>query len=147
MSNIKTLEQYLGQAIAQPRFSALLFGLFALLALALGVIGLYGVLAYSVTERRHEIGVRMALGATTPSVLRLVLQQGMTLALLGITFGTAAALVLTRWLESLLFGVGTTDPVTFLAIASLLLLVALLACWIPARKAARVDPLIALRHE
>lgn len=147
LSNVKTLERYLGQAIAQPRFSALLFGLFALLALALGVIGLYGVLAYSVTERRHEIGVRMALGATTQNVLRLVLQQGMTLALLGITFGTGAALVLTRWLKSLLFGVGTTDPVTFLAIASLLLLVALLACWIPARKAARVDPLIALRHE
>ncbi len=147
LSNVRTLEQYLGQAIAQPRFSALLFGLFALLALALGVIGLYGVLAYSVTERRHEIGVRMALGATSWDVLRSIIKQGMTLALLGVAFGVATALMLTRWLESLLFGVGATDPLTYLGLASLLLLVALLACCIPARKAARVDPLIALRHE
>jgi putative ABC transport system permease protein len=147
LSNVKTLEQYLGQAVAQPRFSALLFGLFALLALALGAVGLYGVMAYSVTQRRQEIGIRLALGAQTRDVLRLIITQGLRLALLGVALGVAAALALTRLLKALLFGVSAHDPLTFIVIALLLVAVALLACWIPARRAMKVDPLAALRCE
>jgi putative ABC transport system permease protein len=147
IANVVTLRQLLAVSIAQRQFSLLLLCVFAFVALLLASVGIYGVMSYAVTQLTNEIGIRMALGATTKDVLRLIITQGMTLALLGVAFGVAAALLLTRWLESLLFGVGATDPLTFLAIASLLLLVALLACCIPARKAVRVDPLIALRHQ
>jgi putative ABC transport system permease protein len=128
-------------------FSALLFGLFALLALLLDAVGLYGVVAYSVAQRTREIGIRLALGAPRSAVLRLVMRQGMSLTLLGVTLGLLASYALTRLLKSLLYGVTPTDPLTFAAIALLLTFVALLACWIPARRVAKVDPLIAMRCE
>lgn len=147
LNNVKTMEQYLGAAVSQPRFSAMLFGVFAAVALLLAAIGLYSVMAYLVTQRRHEIGIRLALGAQTGSVLWLILKHGMTLTLVGVVLGLGASFTLTRLLESLLFGVRPTDPLTFGVIAAVLLGVALLACWIPARRAAKVDPMIALRCE
>jgi putative ABC transport system permease protein len=147
LSDVKTLEQYLGNAVSQPRFSALLFSLFALLALLLGAVGLYGMVAYSVAQRTREIGIRLALGAPRGAVLRLVMRQGISLTLLGVTLGLLASYALTRLLKSLLYGVTPTDPLTFAAIALLLTFVALLACWIPAWRATKVDPLIAIRCE
>ncbi|MBO0861031.1 MAG: ABC transporter permease [Chloracidobacterium sp.] len=144
---IKTLEQYLGVAVAQPKFNALLIGLFAGLALLLTAVGLYGVMAYSVIQRAQEIGIRVALGARRGDVLRMVLRQGLKLTAVGLAIGLAAAYALTRYMQSLLFGVKPTDPVTFVAIALLLIAVALVACWIPARRATKVDPMAALRSE
>jgi putative ABC transport system permease protein len=144
---IKTMEQYLGMAVAQPKFNALLLGLFAGLALLLTAIGLYGVMAYSVIQRAQEIGIRIALGAQTGDVLKMVLRQGLKLTALGLLIGLAAAFALTRYMQSLLFGVKATDPLTFVAIALLLIVVALLACWVPARRATKVDPMVALRNE
>jgi putative ABC transport system permease protein len=141
------MEQLLAHSMAARKFSLLLLALFAALALALSVIGLYGVLAYTVTQRMREIGIRMALGAQRIDVLRLVVKQGMALALIGIAVGLSASFALTRLMKSLLFGVEPTDPLTFSAVASLLTLVALLACWIPARRATKVDPLLALRRQ
>jgi ABC-type antimicrobial peptide transport system permease subunit len=142
---VRTFDSYLSATLAQPRFNGLLLGVFAGVALLLTAIGLYGVMAFSVSQRTQEIGVRMALGAERLDVLQLVLAQGMKLALLGVAIGLIAALGLTRWMKSLLFGVSATDPLTFLAVAMLLVFVALLACWIPARRATTVDPMIALR--
>jgi putative ABC transport system permease protein len=147
LSDVKTMEQYLGAAVAQPRFSALLFSLFALLALSLAAVGLYGVMAYTVSQRTREVGIRMALGAQTAGVLRLMIAQGMKLMLLGVSVGLAGAFALTRLMKTLLFGVSETDPLTFAVVALLLLLIALVACYLPARRAARIDPLVALRHE
>lgn len=147
ISDVKTMGQYLGAAVAQPRFNALLFSLFALLALLLAAVGLYGVMAYTVSQRTHEIGVRMALGAQTANVLRLMIAQGMKLMLLGIGLGLAGAFALTRLMKTLLFGVSAADPVTFAVIALLLATIALVACWIPARRAMKIDPMIALRCE
>ena len=142
---VRTFDSYLSATLAQPRFNGLLLGVFAGVALLLTAIGLYGVMAFSVSQRTQEIGVRMALGAERLDVLRLVLAQGMKLALLGVAIGLIAALGLTRLMRRLLFGVSVTDPLTFVAIAMLLVFVALLACWIPARRATTVDPMIALR--
>jgi len=134
-------------SIAQPRFRTLLLGLFGALAVALAAIGLYGVLAYTVTQRTHEIGIRMALGAQMRDVLSLIVRQGMTLAVAGVALGLMAALALTRVLSSMLYEVKPTDPITFGSVALLLTAVAFLACFIPARSAAKVDPMEALRYE
>jgi putative ABC transport system permease protein len=145
--NIKTMEEYISATVAGPRFNATLLMIFAAVALILTIVGLYGVMSYSVAQRTNEIGIRMALGAQASDVLRLIVSQGFKLVLLGLGIGLAVALALTRVISSLLFGVTTKDPVTFAAVAVLLALVALLACYIPARRATRLDPLHALRYE
>jgi len=145
--SIATLDRLVSTSIAQQKFSMLLLGVFAAVAMVLAAVGIYGVLSYAVTQRTHEIGIRMALGAGRAAVLRLVVGHGMTLTLIGIAAGLAAAFLLTRLMSTLLFGVSATDPLTFSLIALLLLTIALLACWIPARRATKVDPMIALRSE
>jgi putative ABC transport system permease protein len=143
----KTVEQYLDGTIAVPRFNTFLLAIFAALAMVLTAVGLYGVISYTVAQRTHEIGIRMALGAQPGDMMRLVVGQGMRLALFGVGVGLIAALGLTRFLSSLLFGVSSTDPVSFAAVVAMLFTVVLLACYIPARRAMRVDPMIALRYE
>jgi putative ABC transport system permease protein len=145
--NVKTMEDVVASSIGSRRASMLLLSVFAGAALLLAAVGIYGVMAYSVTQRRQEIGIRMALGAQAGAVLRMVVRQGMALALIGISLGLAGALGLTRVIANLLFGVNATDPITFIAIPLLLAFVALLACWIPALRASRVDPMITLRAE
>jgi putative ABC transport system permease protein len=145
--NIRTLDQYVASSVSEPKFSALLLGLFAGLALILSCIGLYGVMSYVVAQRTRELGIRMALGAQTRDVLKLVIRQGIGLTLLGAAIGVAVAVALTRMMKSWLFGVSPTDPLTFAVAALLLTIVALLSCWIPARRAAKVDPITALRFE
>jgi predicted permease len=147
LHSLKPLEQTVAEWVTPQRFSTLLLTAFAALAAALAAVGIYGVTSYSVAQRTHEIGVRMALGAQRSDVLRLVVGRGMLLTLIGVTIGLAVSLALTRLLKSLLFGVSATDPLTFVGISLLLCLVALVACFIPARRATRVDPLIALRYE
>ncbi|MBI2928599.1 MAG: ABC transporter permease [Verrucomicrobia bacterium] len=147
VSNVRTLEQDVSRSVAARRQMFTLLGLFAVVALGLAALGLYGVLAHAVALRRHEIGIRMALGAQRSDVLRLILRNGMQLTLLGVVIGLAGAFALTRVLQNQLYQVGTTDPVTFVAVALLLGVVALLACLIPARRATRVDPMTALRNE
>ncbi|MEP7340698.1 MAG: ABC transporter permease [Acidobacteriota bacterium] len=144
---INTVENLLSDALAEPRFYLFLLGSFAGMTLLLVSMGIYGVMAYSVTQRTHEIGIRMALGANRGDVLRLMLKRGLSLALLGISIGIAASLALSRLIAALLFGVPATDPMTFAGIALLLLAVAMLACFIPARRATKVDPMNALRCE
>ncbi len=145
--SLQRLTDRLGASVAQPRFQAGLLNLFAGIALLLAACGIYGVLAYNVTQRQREIGIRMALGAPRNSVLGLVLRQGMRLTLLGVGLGVVAALSLTQVLRNLLYEVQPTDPLTFLAVICLLGAIALFACWLPARRAARVDPMVALRTE
>jgi len=145
--NIRTLDDYLSTAVAQPRLFAVLLAIFAGLALALTAIGLYGVMSYSVAQRTHEMGIRMALGARPANVLQLVVRQGMTVAGLGVGIGLLAALVTTRVMATLLFGIGARDPLTFSVIAIIIAGVALAACFAPARRATKVDPMVALRYE
>jgi len=144
---IRTMDQVIAQTITQPRFHSYLLGLFAALALLLAAVGLYGLLAYSVTQRTQEIGIRLALGAQKRNVLALVIGQGLKLALIGTVTGVAAALALTRLMRTLLYEVEPTDALTFVGVSLLLLTVALFACWLPARRAARVHPMEALRYE
>lgn len=143
----RTLERVLSSSLDQRRFSLAMFGVFGLVALLIAAIGIYGVVAYSVAQRTHEIGIRMALGAQAGSVLGLVIRSGMVLTITGLAIGIVAALALTRLLTSMLYGITPTDPLTFGTVAVTLAMVALLACWIPARNATRVDPLVALRQE
>lgn len=146
VSDVKTMDEIMADSVAPRRFALTLFSLFAGVAMVLTVIGIYGVLAYIVTERTPELGIRMALGAQTHNVLRLVAGQGLKLALSGVGIGLLGALALTRLMKGLLFEVSATDPLTFALIALLLAGVALLACWIPARRAAKIDPIVALRR-
>ena len=147
IENVRMMTQLVESSVAQRKLSVRLLGGFASVALLLAAIGLYGVLAYTVTQRTREIGIRAALGAQRSDVIGLVLRQGMKLAGLGILIGLAGAFVLTNFIRSLLFGVAPTDPLTFAVIPVLLATVALLACWLPARRAANVDPMEALRYE
>jgi putative ABC transport system permease protein len=148
--DVQTMQQIASESMSSQRFPMILLGAFAGLALLLASVGIYGVISYSVAQRAHEIGIRMALGAENTSIFRLVIGQGLQLALAGLAIGTVSALVLTRLLSSfshLLFGVSTNDPLTFIAVSSVLTGVAVLACYIPARRAMRVDPMVALRYE
>ena len=145
--NVRTMEQTVAQSVAARRFSMLLLTVFGIVALALASIGIYGLMSYTVAQRTREIGVRMALGAQMSDVLKLMVGQGMKLALVGVVLGLVASVALTQLMKTLLFGVSATDPLTFIAIALLLTVVALLACWLPARRATKVDPMEALRYE
>ena len=147
VANVRTLEEVISDSVAPRRLSAVLLGLFAAVALMLSAVGIYGVLSYLVTQRKHEIGVRMALGADRNDVLKLIVGHGLRLTLLGAVIGVFVSLVLTRFLESMLFGVGQTDPATFVVVFLLLVGVSLLACFLPAHRAAKVDPMVALRCE
>jgi predicted permease len=144
---VRRLHEWLGESAAQPRFTTRLAGLFALVALLLAAVGVYGVLSYSVAQRTQEIGLRMAIGAERAQILRLVLRGGMAWALTGIAIGLLGAFVLSRVLGTLLFEVGARDPITYSIVGVTLALVAMLACWIPAARATRIDPMIALRAE
>jgi putative ABC transport system permease protein len=147
ISNVTTLEKVVDDSVAQRRLNMLLMGLFGGLAMLLSAVGIYGLLSHAVTQRTQEMGIRMALGAQVGDVLKLVLRQGMMLALAGVAIGLVAALALTRLIRGLLFGVTPNDAMTFVVVAAVLTIVALLACYIPARRATKVDPLVALRYE
>jgi ABC-type antimicrobial peptide transport system permease subunit len=145
MYYVRTMEQRVAESLARRRFSMLLLGVFAGVALILATIGIYGVMAYLVSQGTREIGIRMALGASQGKILSLVVRQGMALAFTGVTIGLAAAFLLTRLIRSLLFGVESTDPVTFVEISLLLAFIALLASYVPALRASRIDPMVCLR--
>jgi putative ABC transport system permease protein len=143
----QTLEQLLSTSVAPRKFNMLLLGIFAGVALVLAAVGLYGVMSYSVSWRTQEIGIRMALGANRTDVLRMVVRQGMTMTAIGLALGLAGVFALSRVMVGLLYGVSPTDPLTYTGVSIVLLVVALLACLIPARRATRVEPIVALRSE
>jgi putative ABC transport system permease protein len=145
--NVQTMNEVVSNSFAARRLSMMLLGVFAALALVLACVGIYGVISYLVGQRTHEIGVRMALGAQRRDVLRLVIGHGTRMAVMGVAIGIVAALGLTRLMANQLFGVSAHDPLTFVGVGMLLIIVAVAACYIPARRAMRVDPMIALRHE
>ena len=147
VSNVLTMNDAIAEANAQPRFEMLLLGIFAVIALVLAAVGIYGVMSYAVARRTHEIGIRISLGASRGNVLLLIIRQGLTLALVGSAVGLVSAFMLARLMTKLLYGVAPTDPATFAGVAALLIAVALLACYIPARRAMRIDPVIAMRCE
>jgi putative ABC transport system permease protein len=142
-----TMEEIISSDLGERRFLTVLIGIFAALALVMSCVGIYGVISFLATERTHEIGVRMALGAERRDVLRMVVGEGAKMATIGIAFGLVAALGLTRLMAKLLFGISAHDPLTFVGVGALLGFVALAACYIPARRAAKVDPMVALRYE
>jgi putative ABC transport system permease protein len=145
--NIRTMHEIRAESVASERLNLTLLSIFAGIALVLAIVGIYGVMSYTVTQRTHEIGIRMAIGAQPRDVFRMVIGQGMTLALIGVGIGLIGAFALTRLMASMLFDIAPTDPVTFAVIAVLLTTVALLACFIPGRRATKVDPVISLRYE
>lgn len=147
ISSVKTMDQVISTTTAPRRFNALLLGMFAAIALVLATLGIYSVISYSITLRTQEIGIRMALGANRPAILRMVLRKGLVLTLIGAGIGLVGAFALTRWMSSLLFGVSASDPATYVIVLLVALGAALLACMVPARRATRVDPLVALRYE
>ena len=147
LTRIQTMEDVIAGSVAPRRFNMLLLVIFGAMALLLSAVGIYGVLSYSVAQRKHEIGIRMALGARAGDVLKMIMKQGMGLTLAGVGIGLAAAFALTRLMKSLLYDVGSSDPLTFSVAAVLLCVTALLACYLPARRATRLDPMKTLRHD
>ena len=147
ISEVTTLDAILGRSVARPKLLAWLLGVFGLIGLMLGTLGIYGVLAFAVAQRRQEIGVRVALGASPRSLLQLIVGQGMILTIIGVTIGTLGARVLTRQMQSMLFGVTPGDLATFVEVIAVLIATALLASWLPARRALRIDPVAALRSD
>jgi putative ABC transport system permease protein len=147
ISQVLTMDAVVADANAQPRFEMLLLGIFAVVALVMAAVGIYGVMSYSVSRRTHEIGIRISLGASRNDVFRLVVRQGMVLALVGLAAGIAGALLLSRLMVKVLYGVRPIDPITFAGVTLLLTVVALAANYIPARRAMQVDPIAALRHD
>jgi len=147
VNDLKTMERLIAETTTEPRFYLILLSVFSAVALILSAVGVHGVMSYAVAQRRHEIGVRMALGARTADVLKLVVRQGMALALAGVSFGLAGAFALTRTLTTLLFRVEPTDPAVFAGIALTIIVAALLASLVPARRAVKVNPIVALRQE
>ena len=147
IDRVQTLEDARDESISSPRLTAVLLSLFAALALVITAAGIAGVMALTVTQRRHELGIRLALGATRSNVLWLVLRQGMALVFIGLALGSIGALALTRWLSTLLFAVEPTDPLTFIVVSVVLATAAAIACFVPARRVTGIDPMIALRSE
>jgi len=147
LTGVKTLKQVISSTTAPRRFNALLLGVFAAIALLLSAVGIYSVISYSITLRTQEIGIRMALGARRPAILLMVMRKGLLLTLIGTVSGLAGAFVLTQWMSSLLFGISASDPATYLIVFVVSFAAAVLACVLPARRATRVDPLVALRYE
>jgi putative ABC transport system permease protein len=147
LASVRTMQSVYDKSVARTSFTLVMLGIAGAMALALGIIGIYGVMSYSVSQRQREIGIRLALGAQGGDVLHMVLRQGTKLALIGVAVGICAALGLTRLMTNVLFGVTPHDPLTFAAVAALLIVIASLACYIPARRATLVDPIVALRYE
>jgi putative ABC transport system permease protein len=147
LHGMQTMEQLASDSVAEPRFRTLLLGAFGFLALSLATVGIFGVMSYFVTQRTREIGIRMALGARPGTVLGLIVGHGAKLTVVGVAIGTVGAIFVARWMQSLLYGVSATDPLTFAAVIGVLGAAALLAIYLPARRATRVDPLVALKSE
>jgi putative ABC transport system permease protein len=145
--SVRTMHEIRAESVAPERLNLMLLSIFAGIALVLAIVGIYGVMSYSVTQRTHEIGIRMAIGAQPRDVFRMVIGQGMMLAMIGVGIGLVGAFALTRLMTTMLFGIEPTDPTTFAAIATLLTVVALVACYVPGRRATKVDPVVSLRYE